>query len=268
MVRYLAKKAISWFVTIFLATNITYFLANYFLDPTSTYVGRRPPLPREQILSTLQPLNLNPEENIFVRWWRWITGIVTNWDWGYAPLGTPVGEEISYRIWVSAQLLLGATIIAVLIGIALGVFTAGRQYSGWDRVVQGIAIFALNLHIVVAGMLVVLLALWINNAAGVRLLYVTGAASLDVEGFWPRMVDILQHLTLPTIALVATSFAGYYFMQRSLLLDNIEADYVRTARAKGLTRSQAIRRHALRTSVIPVATSVAFSIQASSPVQC
>lgn len=260
MVRYLSRKVLTWFVTIFLATNLTYFLANFFLDPTAIYLGRRPPLPQEQILSTLQPLNLNPTESIFLRWWRWLTGIVTQWDWGASPLGTAVSEEIGYRIWVSAQLLLGATMIAVVLGVALGVFTAGRQYSGWDRVIQGIAIFALNLHIVVAGMLVVLLALWVNQTAGMRLLYVTGAASLDIEGFFPKLIDVLQHLTLPTIALVTTSFAGYYFMQRSLLLDNIEADYVRTARAKGLTRSQAIRRHALRTSIIPVATSVAFSI--------
>lgn len=260
MVRYLVRKMLSWFVTIFLATNITYFLANFFLDPTSIYVGRKPPLPREQILATLQPLNLNPDENLFVRWWRWITGVLTRWDWGYAPLGTTVSEEISYRIWVSAELLLGATAIAVVLGVALGVFTAGRQYSGWDRIIQGISIFALNLHIVVAGLLVVLIALWINKTAGTRLLYVTGAASPNIEGFWIQLIDALQHLVLPTIALVSTSFASYYFMQRSLLLDNIEADYVRTARAKGLTRTQAIRRHALRTSIIPVATSVAFSI--------
>ena len=57
-----------------------------------------------------------------------------------------------------------------------------------------------------------------------------------------------------------SSYAGYHMMQRTLLLDNLNADYVRTARAKGLTRSQAIRKHALRTSIIPVATSVAFSV--------
>ena len=56
------------------------------------------------------------------------------------------------------------------------------------------------------------------------------------------------------------SYAGYHMMQRSLLLDNLNADYVRTARAKGLPRRKAIRKHALRTSIIPVATSVAFSI--------
>jgi len=55
-------------------------------------------------------------------------------------------------------------------------------------------------------------------------------------------------------------YSQYHFLQRSLLLDTINADYVRTARAKGLTKQQAIRRHALRTSLIPVATQVAFTI--------
>ena len=55
-------------------------------------------------------------------------------------------------------------------------------------------------------------------------------------------------------------YAQYHFLQRSLLLDNINADYVRTARAKGLTKAQAVRKHALRTSLIPVATQVAFTI--------
>ena len=93
-----------------------------------------------------------------------------------------------------------------------------------------------------------------------RIFYVTGSSSQDVEGFFPVLVDVLQHLTLPTIALVLTGYAGIHFLQRSLLLDNINADYVRTARAKGLTKQQAIRKHALRTSLIPVATQVAFTI--------
>ena len=74
------------------------------------------------------------------------------------------------------------------------------------------------------------------------------------------MVDYAQHLVLPTLSLLIISYAGYHFMQRTLLLDNLNADYVRTARAKGLTKAQAVRKHALRTSLIPVATSVAFSV--------
>jgi peptide/nickel transport system permease protein len=92
--------------------------------------------------------------------------------------------------------------------------------------------------------------------------YVTGSSSKGVEGFFPVLVDALQHLVLPTIALVIVGYANIHFLQRSLLLDNIGADYVRTARAKGLTKPQAIRKHALRTSMIPVATQVAFTIPA------
>ncbi|MFX6331057.1 ABC transporter permease subunit, partial [Acinetobacter baumannii] len=63
-----------------------------------------------------------------------------------------------------------------------------------------------------------------------------------MEGFFPRLLDMAQHLILPSISLIIISYAGYHMMQRTLLLDNLNADYVRTARAKGLTRSQAIRK--------------------------
>jgi peptide/nickel transport system permease protein len=108
----------------------------------------------------------------------------------------------------------------------------------------------------------VLMAISVNGALGARIFYVTGAASPGVSGFFNVLVDSLQHLILPTLALVLVGYAGIHFLQRSLLLDNIKADYVRMARAKGLTKQQAIRRHALRTSLIPVTTQVAFSIPA------
>lgn len=260
MIKHIAAKIGSWLLVIFLATNITYFLAAIFLDPRSNYVGRRPPLSPEQVSQILRPLNLDPAVPLWERWWNWLTGVLLRWDWGATPLGDSVNEQISHRIWVSAQLLLLATVLSVLIGIAIGVYTASRQYKAGDRIFQGISIIAMNTHVVVASIAVVAVALWINELAGVRIFYVTGASSLGVEGFFPRLIDVLQHLLLPTISLIIVSFASYHLMQRTLLLDNLNADYVRTARAKGLTRQQAIRKHALRTSIIPVATSVAFSV--------
>lgn len=127
---------------------------------------------------------------------------------------------------------------------------------------MAISILALNTHVVVASLLVVWIAITINNKLGTRVFYVTGAGDPTISNFGARLLDLGQHLILPTISLVIISYASYYFMQRSLLLDNIGAQYVLTARAKGLTRAQAIRRHALRTSLIPVATSVAFSLPA------
>lgn len=262
MARYLIKKILGWVVMIFLAVNITYFLANFFLDPKSLYIGRRPPLPPEQIAATLRPLNLDQSVPILERWWIWISNIFTKWDWGLSPVGASVSSEIGYRIWVSAQLLLGATIIAIIVGVGLGVFAASKQYGARDRITQAISILALNTHVVVASLLVVWVAITINNKLGTRVFYVTGAGDPTISNFGARLLDLGQHLILPTISLVIISYASYYFMQRSLLLDNIGAQYVLTARAKGLTRAQAIRRHALRTSLIPVATSVAFSLPA------
>ena len=371
MVMYLVRKTLSWTLVVFLATNLTFFLASSFLDPRSNYQGRRPPLTPEQITSLLEPYNLNPETPILERWWTWLTNILLHWDWGKSPIGESVNEQISYRIWVSAQLLLLATILSIILGIAVGVYTASRQYklgdriwqalsiialnthivvvsivvvaialkindlagtriffvtgasspgvTGFgpklidylqhlalptislliisyasyhitqrtlllatilsiilgiavgvytasrqyklgDRVWQALSIIALNTHIVVVSIVVVAIALKINDLAGTRIFFVTGASSPGVTGFGPKLIDYLQHLALPTISLLIISYASYHITQRTLLLDNLGADYVRTARAKGLTRTEAIRKHALRTSIIPVATSIAFSV--------
>lgn len=260
MTKYLIKKTLGWLLMIFLATNLAYLLAASFLDPRSNYTGRRPPLSPEEINSLLEPYNLSPDTPLVQRWWTWLTNILTKWDWGQSPVGEVVNSEISYRIWVSAQLLLLSTILSILIGVAVGVYTASHQYKTGDRIWQGISIIAMNTHVVVASIAVVWGALKINELSGKKIFYVVGSHSLDVEGFFPKLVDSAQHLILPTISLVFISYASYHMTQRTLLLDNLDADYVRTARAKGLTRQQAIRKHALRTSIIPVATSVAFSI--------
>ncbi|MDK8813292.1 ABC transporter permease [Corynebacterium striatum] len=260
MFKYILKKTASWLLVIFLATNIAYFLAATFLDPRSNYIGRNPPLRPEEISNILQPLGLDPETPLLERWWNWFSGILFHWDWGSSPLGDPVSAQIGHRALVSAQLLLLATVLSVVIGVGLGVYTAARQYKAADRVWQGISIITMNTHVVVASILVVAGGLWLNRVTGHRIVYVTGSANPDITGFIPKLIDYAQHLILPTIALVVISYAGYHMMQRTLLLDNLNADYVRTARAKGLTRAQAIRKHALRTSIIPVATSVAFSV--------
>ncbi len=254
------RRALGWLLMIVVATNITYFLAWAYLDPKSNYVGRRPPLSEQQIENLLVPRNLSDSVPLYERWWNWLTDIVLHWNWGVSPTGGSVNEQIAYRAWVSAELVLGATIIATVIGIALGVYTASRQYKLADRIVQGISIITMNINIIVAALAIVILAINFNQWVGERVFYVTGSSSEGVTGFFPVLIDALQHLILPTIALVITGYAGTYFLQRSLLLDNIKADYVRTARAKGLTKQQAIRKHALRTSLIPVATQVAFTI--------
>jgi peptide/nickel transport system permease protein len=247
---------------IVVATNLTYFLANLFLDPRANYLQLRPPRTPEQIARSLAQYHLDPNTPLLQRWWDWISGIVLRWDWGYSPIGESVNTQIAFRIGVSAQLVVFSLVLSTSIGIALGVYTASRQYRFADRFHQGLSIITLNIPIVVASLVVVLLAIVLNQSLGSTLLYVAGAQSPTISGFWPTVVDRIQHLVLPTISLTMISYAGYHLLQRSLLLDNINSDYVRMARAKGLTRQVAIRRHGLRTYLIPVATSIAFAIPA------
>jgi peptide/nickel transport system permease protein len=262
VLRYLLRKMLAWVAMVVVATNLTYFLASFFLDPRANYLQLRPPRSAEQIDRSLAQYDLSPSTPLLQRWWNWITDIVLHWNWGYSPVGDSVNGQIAFRIGVSAQLVLGSLILSTVIGIALGVYTASRQYKFADRFNQGLSIITLNVPTVVASLAVVLVAITMNQSLGRTLLFVAGAQSPTVSGFWPLVVDRIQHLVLPTISLTVISYAGYHLLQRSLLLDNINSDYVRMARAKGLTRQEAIRRHGLRTSLIPVATSIAFAIPA------
>ena len=260
MFRYLTRRVVSWLVIIVVSTNITYFLAWNFMDPRSNYVGRRPPLSPDQITALLEPRNLSDSVPLLERWWTWLTGVLLRWDWGVSPTGGSVNGQMAYRMWISAEFVTGATVITTVAGIALGVYTANRQYKVADRIGHFTSTITMNIPPVVAALGFVLIAIWLNDVVGTRIFYVTGPTGVGLDHWWEVVLDTLHRLILPTLAMSLVGYATTHFLQRALLLDNINADYVRTARAKGLTKRIAIRRHALRTSLIPIATQIAFTI--------
>lgn len=264
MIKYLLRRLLNWLVMIVIATNLTFFLAWIYMKPRALLEARADvggkPLDPDAINRILDRYNLNDHTPILQRWSTWAGNIIKHWNWGSSWEGEAVAHQVSYRVWVSANLVLGATVITTILGIAIGVYTASRQYKLADRIFQGLGIITMNIPTPVAALLVVTLAIIINEQSGRFIFFVTGASDPSVTGFFPMIRDRLQHLILPTVSMVFVGTAGTHFMQRALLLDNISADYVRTARAKGLTKAQAVRKHALRTSIIPVATSIAFSI--------
>jgi peptide/nickel transport system permease protein len=123
----------------------------------------------------------------------------------------------------------------------------------FDRISNAVSAFFLVTPTFVLGLLLVLAGIRFNDAIGIRVFYVTGIGD---GGF----IDYLQHVALPTLTLTLVGYVGYHFTQRTYLLDTMNADYVRTARAKGVRKNVAIRRHALRTSLIPTAMGVAWSL--------
>jgi peptide/nickel transport system permease protein len=115
----------------------------------------------------------------------------------------------------------------------------------------------------IAYFLVQLGAININETVGERIFFVTGISTPGLAGDgWVQFLDMLAHYAVPTFAITIVGWGTYQIAQRQYLLDNVNADFVRTARAKGLTRNQAITRHALRVSFIPVAQSIAFTVPA------
>lgn len=175
-------------------------------------------------------------------------------------MGDSVNRAISGRIGASVKLLAISTVLSVVVGVGLGVYTAQRQYQWQDRLFSGLASLFMVIPTVVLAILIVFAAIWINDATGMKLFYVTGLSSYTGSDPIKALVDFGQHVFLPSVVLTIISAVGYHLGQRTYLLDEMNADYVRTARAKGLTRKKAIRKHALRSSLIPTAVSVAFSI--------
>lgn len=257
--QYLLKRVLSYAVMIFVATSLTYFLACAFMNPRSNYESKTPRPPQASIEAALDNANINDKTPVFERYVTWLTGVLHG-DWGKTPSGDSVNRQISVRIGASLKLMLFATLISIVIGVGLGVYTAQRQYSVQDRFLSGLASVLMVIPTVVMAILIVFFAIEINSAAGSRIFYVTGLSSYDGDNVFLSFIDFLQHIFLPTVVLTIINAVGYHLGQRTYLLDEMHADYVRTARAKGLTKKQAIRKHALRASLIPTAVSVAFSI--------
>jgi peptide/nickel transport system permease protein len=263
VVHHVARKAAGWLAMIVVATNATYFLASWFLDPRSNYRELRPVRTDDQISAALAPYGLDPRASVLSRWWRWLTDVVLRFDWGHSPTGVPVNSELPHRVLVSGQLIVFGVVLSIVFGVALGVYTASRQYGPADRVTQPLSVVLYNVPTAVSALGLVLVAITLNQHLGWTFLHVAGANTPGgVDGFWPGVLDRLDHLILPTVNLTLTGYVSWHLTQRALLLDALNADYVRTARATGLTRTQAIRRHALRASLIPTATSIAFTIPA------
>lgn len=267
MLKFLGMRLMRYAMMTVVVTSLAYLLAVSFFNPGQqmmdvTGAGLDPEVSRENVHRSLAMLDLDPEKNALQRYLEWAGNILLHWDWGRSPNGAYINSEFATRIWISTQLTLAATVLTMLIGIALGVYAASHQYKLGDRVTTWYSYLAMILPTPVAYLIVQRTAIWINEQAGQRIFYVTGFRSVGVEGTWNQIMDMAAHYAVPTIAMTIFGWATMQISQRQYLLDFVNADFVRTARATGLTRKQAIRKHALRVSFVPTAQSIAFTIPA------
>lgn len=165
----------------------------------------------------------------------------------------------SGRIGNTVQLMLPALLLSLFIAIPLGVFSAYRQYSMLDYILNFLAFIGISLPVFWFGIMMVYLfaeSLQIFPAGGVQTPGLAGSSSIVV------ITDRLKYAVLPTMVLSIFYVGRWLRYMRSSMLEVLPKDYIRTARAKGLSEFQVILKHAFRNALIPVLTVLAISIPA------
>ncbi|MCW2888050.1 MAG: glutathione transport system permease protein [Streptosporangiaceae bacterium] len=253
MTGFLLRRLLNYAVLVTLAASLAYLLAAASLDPRANFEDRGQRPPEWVIDAQLTELNLNDKIPLLDRYTIWASGVLHG-DLGRTWEGEPVGTEMERRAWVSLRLLLIGTVLGCLLGVLTGAYGAVRQHRLGDRVTTLGSFVILAVPVFVLAVVLQTGGQWFNDLTGTRLFEWTGETAPG-GGAGSR----LQHLVLPTLTIVLAQVAVYSRYQRSMMLDVLSADYVRTALAKGLRRRTALRRHALRTALIPVTTYFAYN---------
>jgi peptide/nickel transport system permease protein len=178
-------------------------------------------------------------------------GDVASGDFGTSyRFNEPVTSLIGDRIWPTILLVTTALLFAIVIGVLVGIFTARRPES---PVSHGVTVFSLvgySMPVFWTGYLLI-----IAFASNVRWFPVAGMRDVRFEGNrFEEWLDIAHHLVLPALTLGLIYLAQYSRLSRASMLEVLQSDYVRTARAKGLAERKVVYKHALRNAVIPVIT--------------
>ncbi len=212
----------------------------------------------------------------YEQYWRYISRLA-RLDFGEMPSQgfRPVAEELANRFPATIELTTYAMIFAVLFGIPSGVLSATRRDRLPDHVTRAVALTGVSIPIFWLGILLLWLfygTLRLEALAPIgRLSFenqtwfdshrLTGIVTFDslVQGKWDVLFDGLAHLILPAIALAYTSMALITRMMRSSMLEVLGQDYIKAARAKGLSEKVVIKKHAKRNAMIPTTTVIGLS---------
>ena len=241
MLRYLVMRIGSLLASLVVASLVIFAVVEVVPgDPASFMLGLN--AAPETVAALRAELGLNG--GVVQRYFAWVTGLIVG-DFGTSyTYRVPVSELVSARLWVSLPLTIYALILSTLIAIPVGVLAASRRGGVADYGVMG----ATQLGIAVPNFWFAMLLVLIF-AIKLRWFSAGGFAGWD-DG----LLAGLKALTLPAIALALPQASILARVMRSSLIETLGQDYIRTARAKGLSQRQAVVRHALRNALIPVMT--------------
>jgi len=178
-------------------------------------------------------------------------GNVAQFDLGHSFFfNQPVTQLILERLPATLLLVISAQLLALFVGVVLGVYSARKPNGIVSHFVTFFALFGYSAPVFWTGIL-----LLISFSLMIPILPVAGMRDVTIEGgFWVHFIDVARHLVLPMITLASIFLALYSRLSRATMMETLGSDYVRTAKAKGLSERQVVYKHALKNSLSPVIT--------------
>jgi peptide/nickel transport system permease protein len=260
MLRYAIRRLLFSIPVLLVSSVLVFAVVHATADPTAL-MRSNPRVTQADIARVRQQLGLDrsgPAQYV-----GWLSHFVRG-DWGSSLItGSPVGDDIRQALVASAILGVAGIFFSVLIGVAIGVISALKQYSVFDSLTTGGAFVGLSIpNFWFALMLQILFGLYLTRWLHLSepILFTAGMRTPGTTGF--SAFDLLRHIVAPALVLSVQLVAVYSRYTRASMLDVLHADYLRTARAKGLPERRVIVRHALRNALIPLTTQLGLDVGA------
>ncbi len=259
MIRFVARRLLWTIPTMFLITFLVFIAIRIGTDPVQSYLRINPRASQAKILQYKVANGLTG--NIVSQYFHWLGHFVT-FNWGRSIKGSrPVWPEL--KAAMANTLVLGglATFVGLVFGLAIGILSALRPRSLFDQTSTTGAFVGISVPPYVSAVLLQLFfAITLTHWLGLShpLLPTSGVYPAGHKGF--NLILRLKYLTLPIIVVAIQIIAVYSRYMRASLLEVVNSDYLRTARAKGISERRILVRHALRNALIPIVTVAAIDI--------
>jgi len=192
------------------------------------------------------------------RYGYWVRDVVTKKFGTTILTNRPILTDIKRVIGHTLQLVIAAELLTLFLAICIGVYSAIRQYSVFDYSMTTVSFLFLAIPTFWLGLIFQIIFTNIFLNWHVRIFYTASLSSVDPGHGFHFFFDRAQHLVLPVVTLALINIAGYSRFMRASMLEVVNADYVRTARAKGLIERRVILKHAFRNALIPLMTLAAI----------
>jgi len=256
MLQYVIRRLLYSIVVLIAASFLTFVFVAKSGDPLAP-LRITPNISEQTIRNVEEAKHLN--DSVFVRYGYWVKDALTN-NFGNTLLGNkPILPDLWRVMKNTLQLVIVAELLAILVAVGIGVYSALRQYSAFDYTATSFSFLGLAMPVFWFALMLQVGVVYVYQWTGQRIFPIANLSDVDPGtgiSFW---VDRAHHLVLPIIVLMVASVAAYSRYMRASMLEVVGSDYVRTARAKGLTEQKVQMKHAFRNALIPLVTLVALN---------